>query len=84
MEDIEAALSFDEAQACASRRNRATACGSRATMLRQKLERDETVEASILGLVNHSHPASTELLDDAVMRDGLTDHDWRDAFRNAC
>ena len=40
-------------------------------MLRQKLERDETVEASIL---NHPHPASTKLLDDAVMRDGLANH----------
>jgi len=36
-------------------------------IFRQKLERDETVEASILGLVNYSHPASTELFDDAVV-----------------
>ena len=28
----------------------------------------------VLGLVNHTHPAAAELLDDAVMRDGLTDH----------
>src|SRR6266566_3718519 len=43
-------------------------------ILRQKLERDETVETSVLRFVNHSHPAAAELLDDAVMRDGLADH----------
>jgi hypothetical protein len=26
-----------------------------------------------LGLVDHAHPAATELLDDAVMRDGFAD-----------
>src|ERR1700680_498488 len=35
--------------------------------------RDETVETSILSFVDDSHPAATELFDDAVMRDGLAD-----------
>ena len=41
---------------------------------RQKLERDETVETSILSFVDDSHPAAPELLHDAVMRDGLAGH----------
>src|SRR6267143_1622908 len=40
----------------------------------KELQRDETMEASILGLVDDSHTAATELLDDVVMRDGLADH----------
>ncbi|PYV74012.1 MAG: hypothetical protein DMG97_09805 [Acidobacteria bacterium] len=32
------------------------------------------MQADVLGLVNHTHPATAELLDDAVMRDGLADH----------
>jgi len=40
-------------------------------ILRQKLERDETVETRVLRLVNDPHPATTELLDDAVVGDGL-------------
>jgi hypothetical protein len=43
-------------------------------MIRQKLERDETVETSILSFVDDTHPAATELLDDPVMRDILVDH----------
>jgi len=37
-------------------------------ILRQKLERDETVETRVLRLVNDSHPATTELLDDEFSR----------------
>jgi hypothetical protein len=32
------------------------------------------MQASVLGLVNHAHAAATELLDDAVVRDGHADH----------
>jgi len=46
-------------------------------IVRQKLERDETVEASILSFVDDSHPAATEFLDDTVVRDGLADHGRR-------
>jgi hypothetical protein len=28
----------------------------------------------ILGFVNHTHPATAQLLDDAVVRNGLPDH----------
>lgn len=40
----------------------------------KEFERNEAAEFSILGLVHNSHPASTEFLGDAVMRDGLADH----------
>src|SRR5208283_788602 len=40
----------------------------------QELQSDESVQASVLGLVNYAHAATTELLDDAIVRDGLADH----------
>src|ERR1700723_569028 len=43
----------------------------------QELESDKAVQPSILSLVDDPHPAATELLDDAVMRDGMADHGWR-------
>ncbi len=49
-------------------------------ILRQELERDETVETSILSFVDDSHTAATKLFNDAVMRDGLADHGRRSCF----
>ena len=40
----------------------------------QELQGDEAAELSVLGLVDHTHPAAAELLDDAVVRNGLADH----------
>ena len=40
----------------------------------QELESDEAVQARVFGLVYDTHPAATELLDDAVVRDGLAEH----------
>jgi hypothetical protein len=37
------------------------------------LQGDKAMQLHILGLVDHAHPAATELLDDAVMRDGFAD-----------
>jgi len=42
--------------------------------VRQELESDEAVELYILGLVDHTHPAAAQLLQDAVMPDDLADH----------
>ena len=42
--------------------------------LRQELERDKAAEPSVLGLVNHTHAAATEFLDDAVVGDGFANH----------
>ena len=43
-------------------------------VIRQKLQRDKSVQGYILGLINDTHAAATEFLDDAVMRDDLIDH----------
>ena len=40
----------------------------------QKLQGDEAVELDVLGLVDNPHPATAQLLNDAVVRDGLADH----------
>jgi hypothetical protein len=40
----------------------------------QELQRDEAAEFSVLSLVDNSHAAAAEFLDDAVMRDHLPDH----------
>ena len=37
----------------------------------KKLERDKPAEFRVLRLVDHTHPTSTKLLDNEVMRDGL-------------
>jgi len=42
----------------------------------QEFQGHESVQAGIFGLINDAHAAATELLDDAVMGDGLTNH-WR-------
>src|SRR4029453_6438873 len=42
--------------------------------LGQDLQRDLAAQADVLGLVDDTHPASAELIDDAVVRDGLADH----------
>src|SRR6185436_18727395 len=38
-----------------------------------ELERHRTVQARIFGFVHHAHPAAAELLEDAVVRERLTD-----------
>ena len=43
--------------------------------LGQELQGHEAAKVGVLGLVDHTHPAAAELLDDAVMRDGLADHE---------
>jgi len=36
----------------------------------QELQGDEAAELGVLGLINHTHPAATQPLEDAVMRNG--------------
>src|SRR6202034_20464 len=43
-------------------------------IIRQEFQSDKTAEFEILGLINHNHPTAAELLDDAVVRDGLASH----------
>ena len=40
-------------------------------LIGQELQRDKAVQASIFGFVNHAHAAAAQLLEDAVVRDGL-------------
>jgi hypothetical protein len=40
----------------------------------QELQGDESTKLRILGLVYHSHAPAPELLDDAVVRNGLANH----------
>jgi hypothetical protein len=43
----------------------------------KEFDRDETVEVSIFGLVNDTHAAPTQFLNNSVVRNGLADH-WAD------
>jgi hypothetical protein len=43
-------------------------------IIRKKLKGDKATEFEILSLVHHAHASTTELLGDAVVRDGLTNH----------
>src|ERR1039458_928883 len=45
-----------------------------AYVVRQEFERDKATDFDILSLVDDTHAATAELLDDAIVRDGLTDH----------
>ena len=57
-------------------RKRSSTTGFCAT-LGQELQRDQAMQPRVFGLVDHAHPAAAELFDDAVMRDGLADHKYR-------
>jgi hypothetical protein len=39
-------------------------------MFRQELQGNEPAELGVLGLINHTHAAATQLLEDAVVRNG--------------
>lgn len=41
----------------------------------QELQGHEAATLGILGLVNHSHAAASQLLDDPLVGDGLADHE---------
>jgi hypothetical protein len=45
----------------------------------KKFEGYKPAEADILSLVHHTHPPTAQLLDNAVVRDGLADH-WRESY----
>ena len=42
-------------------------------ILRQELKGDEAMQPRVLGFIHHTHPPAAQLLDDAVVRDGLAD-----------
>jgi hypothetical protein len=41
----------------------------------QEFQGDETIQLHVLGLVDDTHATAAQLLDDAVVRDGLADQD---------
>jgi hypothetical protein len=41
---------------------------------RKEFQGDKAMQAGVVGLINDAHPAPTEFLSDAVMRNGLPDH----------
>ena len=41
---------------------------------RQELQRHMTVQLEVFSFVDHAHPAAAELRQNAVMRDGFSDH----------
>jgi len=43
-------------------------------LIGQEFQRHKAVQPCVFRLVNHAHTAATELLNDAVMRDGLAEH----------
>jgi len=42
--------------------------------LGQELEGDKTAELGVLGLIDHTHAAATELFQNAIVGDGLAGH----------
>ncbi len=52
----------------------------RAEFRGKKLQGHVPAEGFVLRLVNHAHPAATQLADDTVVRDGLSDHGYRSWF----
>ena len=51
---------------------------------RQEFQRDEATKLGVLSLVNHTHAATAQLLDDAVVGDGLTDELGGCGHRREC
>src|SRR5580704_633056 len=45
----------------------------------QELEGDKTTELHILSLIDHTHTAAAQLLDDAIVGYGLPNH-WRESY----
>ena len=43
-------------------------------LIGQELQRHKTVKPNVFSLVDHTHPATAEFLNDAVVRDGLANH----------
>ncbi len=43
-------------------------------IVRQEFEGDETMKPGVFSLINHSHTAAANFLDNAIVRDGLADH----------
>ena len=63
---------------CASRWKRAKACSSFEISSGRNFRADKAVQLHVLGLIDHTHSPVAELIDNAVVRDGLADH-WAES-----
>jgi hypothetical protein len=43
-------------------------------LLGQEFERDVAMQLEVFGFVHHTHPAATELRENAIVRDDLANH----------
>jgi len=48
-------------------------------LIGEKLQRNETAQFRVFGLVDHAHTAAAEFLENVVVRDGLANH-WRECY----
>src|SRR5262249_20242239 len=53
-------------------------------LVRQELERDEAVQASVLSFVHNTHATTAELFDNAVVRDDLANDLGRGSHWREC
>lgn len=60
--------------AFASRWKRLSAWRSCANIVREELEGNEAAKLGVLGLIDDSHPATAQFLEDPIVRDGLPNH----------
>jgi hypothetical protein len=44
--------------------------------LRQELQGDEAMQLGVFGLIDHTHPAAAQLLQNTVVRNRLAQHRW--------
>ena len=49
----------------------------------QEFQRERAAEPRVLGLVNHTHAARTDLLDDTIVGDDAANHAGRGFYRNS-
>src|SRR4029077_1844744 len=46
-------------------------------IVRKEFQCDKTAQLAVFSLVDHAHTTATKLFQDAIVRDGLTDHEGR-------
>jgi hypothetical protein len=51
--------------------------------VRQKLQSDQAAQLGVFGLVDDTHPAAPEIFENAIVRDGASDHTQQSNCRHA-
>ncbi len=52
-------------------------------IVRKELQRDKTAQIDVFCFVYNAHPATAELFDNSVVRDGLIDHEENTSVRGS-